>query len=211
MRRDSTTKLAFTLIELLVVIAIIALLAAMLLPSLSRAREKAKQTTCASNLRQLGYAVVIYASDNGDHLPAMTYSNQFLQFARLAPYTHNYKLFTCPSQRPEDDWPGWSSVSCTDIAGTSTCTDYKFQDNATILAALISVFRDPTWVPLALDRDWTYRLPHFDRANIVFLDCHVEAKDYFQFQFGGVSAADPFGCYPWFNWGIANGNLGSCP
>jgi len=65
-------RASFTLIELLVVIAIIAILAAMLLPSLSRAKDTAKRAGCMSNLKQIGTAISLYGTDNNNYFPPMT-------------------------------------------------------------------------------------------------------------------------------------------
>lgn len=123
-------KRAFTLIELLIVIAIIAILAALLLPVLTRAEERARATSCLNNLRQLTLAALTYAGDNADSIcpnGAVTmgdagwvagnvsgYANATdptnlvnIQQAILFPYNQSVKIYACPSDLSiVDNLPG---------------------------------------------------------------------------------------------------------
>jgi prepilin-type N-terminal cleavage/methylation domain-containing protein/prepilin-type processing-associated H-X9-DG protein len=131
-------KRGFTLIELLVVIAIIAILAAILFPVFAKAREKARQTSCLSNLKQLALASRMYGQDYDESVTPCQLGNPgpnpfYMWSTLLQPYIKNQQIFICPSRQDGNftgggpgtsGTPGVSYPYCWDTAINRVKTNY---------------------------------------------------------------------------------------
>ena len=196
---------AFTLIELLVVIAIISIIAAILFPVFAQAREKARQTMCTSNEKQLSLGVLMYAQDYDDLLPPIANStNSLLWNDMVQPYIKNDRVRVCPSDDPAAmNSYGLNELVFVDLfgapAGTSTNALAAIQTPAgTIMLGELGTEDD-----LKTSRENAYKLiapapdgdindpadarpsaRHFSRCNLAFMDGHVKPLRLEQFYIG---------------------------
>jgi prepilin-type N-terminal cleavage/methylation domain-containing protein/prepilin-type processing-associated H-X9-DG protein len=153
----------FTLIELLVVIAIIALLAAILFPVFASAREKARQSTCASNERQIGLGLMQYIQDNDETFPYTYYvsatNTWYGNYAtEIYPYVTSEDIFICPDQKTGDSYANFK------VPGISKSYPNQYVPSAWVLWDVVPGTFQPVTTAMIGDTSGTYFLAEMNHG-----------------------------------------------
>ncbi|MEN6643136.1 MAG: DUF1559 domain-containing protein [Armatimonadia bacterium] len=160
----------FTLIELLVVIAIIAILAAILFPVFAKAREKARQSSCLNNCKQLGLAMMQYAQDYDETIPPNYIADNprtyyCMWMGLLQPYVKNLQVLRCPSADGPcyNGYAYWSSAGGNIPAPTDYGVNLNILGNSAGTAMATIVY--PSETLLLADSDWTHSPVDYPSSN----------------------------------------------
>jgi prepilin-type processing-associated H-X9-DG protein len=176
----------FTIIELLVVLAVVMLLMSLLLPSLQKAKERARQTYCAGNLRQMGNGMMFYVNDNNGWLPNYRWRCITSYFPPISTVTYSNETFHCPSHvspGPTVAYYYFSYAINSNIGYCGGINDHHGKiDRVKVPSMSVLLGENGEYnVPAAYDvKKHTVAIRHNAGANYLFVDTHVKWFKYGQ-------------------------------
>ena len=182
---------------------IVAILAALIMPSINSAKQAAQDIKCGQNERQIHMAIMLYSHDHDNKYPSpIVWDQQYRQIYLFSNYVSPLTFFRCPLSRGDVADPAWSNVwyTPTPVNGAIQWTEYKLNDDGGLVGRDFGGLLRPQKVVIVIDAmDGSPR--HRGKSNVCFYDGHVQLLP-LSVTSGKEPGMPPTAPDGWWNWGL---------